>query len=92
MSKMLQFEGAGARDVTSLQNWLDGNGCIARDETAYLDHDRDLFSLAPTTDNAMVRFEAWVEDRLMQCLPGFRSVSRERVEIPSQQMAHTTSV
>ena len=79
MSRMLQFEGAMSRDITSLRNWLEGNGCISRAETAYLDHDQDLFSLAPPADSASFRFEAWVEDMLSQWLPGFRNYKKHDV-------------
>ncbi|KAF4961384.1 hypothetical protein FSARC_10200 [Fusarium sarcochroum] len=62
-SRTLNFSAAEARDAQSLKNWLDGNGCLARDETAWLGHERDLFSLVPTVDNAVTRFENWIEDR-----------------------------
>lgn len=75
---MLKYEKAQDRSVSSLQNWIDGTGSIAIEETDYLLHDRDLFTLAPAVDNAMVRFEAWVEDRLIQSFPNFRDVSRRR--------------
>ncbi|KAH8589516.1 hypothetical protein B0O99DRAFT_664524 [Bisporella sp. PMI_857] len=59
-------------DVESLQNWLDGTGCLAREETAYLAHHRELVSLAPAADNAVLQFEAWVEDKLIRFYRDFR--------------------
>jgi hypothetical protein len=54
---MLSLDAAEARDVQSLQNWLDGTGCVAREETAYLTHTRELASLAPVRDSALLRIE-----------------------------------
>lgn len=57
---------AEQRDITSLQNWVDARGCLARDETAYLSREDELVSLAPLADSAIQQLEAWVEDRLIQ--------------------------
>ncbi|KAK3936714.1 hypothetical protein QBC46DRAFT_461337 [Diplogelasinospora grovesii] len=70
--RMLSFGSAEGRDVRSLQNWLDGTGCLAREETAYLTHSRDLVSLAPAGDNAVLQLETWVEDKLIRFYRGFR--------------------
>ena len=59
--------------MESLQNWLSGTGCLAREETAYLEH-RELVSLAPAGDGAMVQLEAWVETQLIRFYSGFRKV------------------
>lgn len=63
---MLNFSPAQKRDVKSLQNWLDGTGCLARGEREYLTHNRELVSLAPMGDNAIVQLEAWVEDKFIR--------------------------
>lgn len=65
--------------MQSLRNWVDGNGCLAANETSYLEHDRDLVSLVPTIDNAVKRFESWIEERLVQFLPRFREVCHFRI-------------
>ncbi|KAH6696606.1 hypothetical protein BKA61DRAFT_623295 [Leptodontidium sp. MPI-SDFR-AT-0119] len=70
--QMLNFGPARRRDVESLQNWLDGTGCLAREEAAYLTHHRELVSLAPAGDNAIIQLEAWVEDKLIRFYRGFR--------------------
>lgn len=70
--RMLSLVPAQRRDVESLQNWLDGNGCLAEEESAYLSHHRELVSLAPAGDSAIMQLEAWVEDRLIQLWRKFR--------------------
>jgi hypothetical protein len=70
---MLNFGPARERDVESLQNWLDGTGCLAREERAYLTHYRELVSLAPTGDSAIVQLEAWVENKFIGLWPEFRN-------------------
>jgi hypothetical protein len=74
---MLGFGPAQQRDIESLQNWLDGTGCLAREETAYLTHHRELVSLAPAGDTAVLQVETWVEDKFIQFFRSFRTV-RER--------------
>lgn len=79
---MLNFGPARRRDVESLQNWLDGTGCLAREEAAYLTHHRELVSLAPAGDNAIIQLEAWVEDKLIRFYRGFRKVRESRRPLP----------
>jgi hypothetical protein len=76
---MLSFGPAQRRDRESLQNWLNGTGCLAREETAYLTHHSELVSLAPAGDSAILQLEAWVEDKLIRFCRSFRKV-RERLE------------
>jgi len=52
-----------------MQNWIDGNGCISRQETAYLECGADLVSAAGLEDNPWL--EAFVED----CRLAFRKYS-----------------
>ncbi|KAM4057150.1 hypothetical protein HRG_014836 [Hirsutella rhossiliensis] len=60
--RVIGFEAASRRDITNLRNWVDGNGCIAREETAYLAQTEDLLSVAVTDDSAMTWIGALVED------------------------------
>ena len=60
--EVLSFEAASHRDVMNLQNWVDGNGCIAREETAYLTRADDLLSVTPPDDSAVPWLESLVED------------------------------
>lgn len=71
---MLGFEAATLRDVSSLQNWVNGNGCMAREETAYLTRCNDLLSMAPAGDDAVAQLRPWVEDKLIRFYKGFHEV------------------
>lgn len=73
--RTLSFGRSEVRDVQSLRNWVDGNRCVARDETSYLSDEKDLFSLSPTLDSAAARFEDWIEDRLAQFFSHSKLVS-----------------
>lgn len=72
------LQSANGRDIASLQNWVDGTGCLARDETAYLTCKDELVSLAPAMDSAVLQLETWVEDKLIRYWHGFRRVRRSR--------------
>jgi hypothetical protein len=72
---MLESEVAKPRDIRSLQNWVNGNGCLSWEETEYLTHCNDLRSIVPSEDSATVRFEAWVEDSLVRLLRKLQNVS-----------------
>jgi hypothetical protein len=72
--QMLSYSNASARDIGSLQNWLEGTGCVSEDEISYLDRENDLVSLATSSDLAMKQLEDWIEDRLIQYYKGFRAV------------------
>lgn len=76
---MLSLDPAKHRDIESLQNWLNGTGCLAREESAYRMHDRDLVSLGSCSDSALLQLETWVEDKLIRFYRGFRQV-RELVD------------
>ncbi len=65
---MLGYEAAPHRDVVSLQNWVDGNGCIAREETAYLARTEDLLCVGSPDDNAV----AWLGALVEECRVYFR--------------------
>jgi len=69
---MLSLSPAQQRDVESLKNWLDGNGCLTREESVYLAHHGELVALAPAGDSAILQLEAWVEDRLIRLWRNFR--------------------
>ncbi|KAK7946894.1 uncharacterized protein PG986_011215, partial [Apiospora aurea] len=71
-SRTLSSSPARPRDVKSLQNWVEGTGCIAREESAYLMHYEELMTLGPKGDSAIQQLEAWVEDKCIACWRGFR--------------------
>ncbi|PFH63160.1 hypothetical protein XA68_17269 [Ophiocordyceps unilateralis] len=74
--RSLSFAPAHQRDVESLQNWLSGTGCLAREETAYLTYGEELASLAPEHDSAVMGIEAWVESQLIRFYRGFRNADK----------------
>ena len=71
---MLGHRLASPRVRSSLQNWVRGNGCIAREERAFLDHVEDLIELEQSRDGVAAKLESWVEDNLIRFYPGFRQV------------------
>jgi hypothetical protein len=73
--RCFRLQEAAKRDVTSLQNWLDGTGCISRDETAFLDKEGDLASLASPPDEAIASFEPLIEQIVMRLCKLFKKVS-----------------
>lgn len=60
-SQALSFSTAPARPVSTLRNWIEGTGCVARAETAYLEHGEDLVSLATPEDNIVTWLETLAE-------------------------------
>ncbi|KAM3543247.1 hypothetical protein ARSEF1564_003877 [Beauveria bassiana] len=59
--RAMTFDAAPHRAVTNLRNWVHGNGCMARAETAYLEQGEDLVSVTTQQDNAMSWLEAAIE-------------------------------
>ncbi|KAJ3579162.1 hypothetical protein NPX13_g1401 [Xylaria arbuscula] len=78
-SRALSSNPVALRDNLSLRNWLNGNGCVSRLETAYLDHEEDLFGLAGSGDRATSQLEAWIEDKLIDYYPSFRTMPSHNV-------------
>ncbi|KAF2185505.1 hypothetical protein K469DRAFT_575697, partial [Zopfia rhizophila CBS 207.26] len=64
--QILSFETARLQAVSSLKNWVNGTGCIARAETAYLNHSNDLLSVASTDDTIMMWLETLVAKALIR--------------------------
>lgn len=76
-ARAMAYNSASPRAVASLQNWVNGNRCITREETAFLHHLDDLIEICPTSDDIFVKLESWVEDGLLHFYKGFRQVSFE---------------
>ncbi|KAF3481531.1 uncharacterized protein GIQ15_04290 [Arthroderma uncinatum] len=72
--QIFRYEPANPRDVQSLRNWLRGNACLARNETAYLDKYNELLSITSSDDKSISRLEAWIEDILVRYYKGFHKV------------------
>lgn len=58
-----------------MQNWVDGNGCIAREETDYLACRKDLLSVTVPDDSALTWLETSVENSLIRFSKWFGRVS-----------------
>ena len=63
---ILNLQGASRRDAESLRNWVDGNSCLARDETSFLSKQNDLVSLVAPGDDAVARLGPAVEDMMIR--------------------------
>lgn len=61
---MLNSQNANSRDVSSLQNWVAGNRCLARADCAYLSR-KDLFGMTEQ-DHVLTKVESLVEDFMIQ--------------------------
>lgn len=73
--RTMALDAAKPRDVQSLDNWLNGTGCLVREEAAYLTYKEELVSLAPSGDSALQQLEVWVEENLIRFYSSFRKVS-----------------
>lgn len=76
---MNEFLPAQNRDITSLQNWVNGTGSIARAESGYLDNDKDLLTFKSSDDGPLLQLEEKVAVVFIQLFKGFyRVCERER--------------
>lgn len=66
----MQLQCVPEQPLQSLKNWLNGNGCVAREETAYLEERKDLRSMVLPEDGAM----AWLEDLLQRICIMYRHI------------------
>ncbi|KAL9609814.1 MAG: hypothetical protein Q9167_005441 [Letrouitia subvulpina] len=73
---ILKFGAPKQRDVLSLQNWIAGNACISRKETAYLAHFSDLLCVGTISKDAIRRVEEWIEAGLIRFYQPFRQSTR----------------
>ena len=58
-----------------MQNWVEGNGCIVREETGFLDKSSDLVSTSRLDDDAISRLESQVEALVVRFYQSFGLVS-----------------
>ncbi|KAK0706615.1 hypothetical protein B0T26DRAFT_463760 [Lasiosphaeria miniovina] len=63
--RILSLEAAKPRDIFNLQNWVNGNGYMARKETAYLTS-HEVLSVAAPDDYAVSWLETLVEGGLVR--------------------------
>jgi hypothetical protein len=59
--QMAEMPPAPRQIVTSLRNWVEGNGTVAREETDFLNYEHDLFTTAKGNDGAMSVLQPWIE-------------------------------
>lgn len=71
---MNEFLPAQNRDITSLQNWVNGTGSIARAESGYLDDDKDLLTFKSSNDGPLLQLEEKVAVIFIQIFRGFYRV------------------
>lgn len=57
----LQFRNADPRDISSISNWIEGTGCIARAESGFLEKEDDMANLSGSLDDAVSFIEIFVE-------------------------------
>jgi hypothetical protein len=69
--RVLAFDSPVSQHVTSLRNWLKGNGCIAREETEFLDRGIDLLTVSSPDDGIV----SWLERFVFRSLVFFGKVS-----------------
>jgi len=68
---------AQERNIQSLRHWIEGKSCIVPTEAAYLEHDRDLFSLTGLEDSIVTRIEGLLTDCLVWLHNRFRIVTSQ---------------
>lgn len=69
--KVLSYDEPLDVHISSLQNWLKGNSCIALDETSFLQMKDDLLVLAPLEDGVLY----WLETAVTLLIGFFSKVS-----------------
>ncbi|KAH6646595.1 hypothetical protein BKA67DRAFT_580038 [Truncatella angustata] len=75
--QMLNFPPASRRDVESLANWVNNNGCLSWEETEYLTRCNDLLSVAPTDTQTSGPIETWMEGVLVRFFERLRDPQRD---------------
>ena len=75
-ARVARFTQAQRRDFEGLKKWVDGNGCIAKEESRYLGHEKDLFTLSSEDEDPLSRLERSVEDALVPFFKTYCKVSQ----------------
>lgn len=68
-SQILQAPPPQSGDIQNLQNWIEGNQCIARHQAAYVSHTnmrQELASLASPADGALNQAATWIKSLLIR--------------------------
>ena len=72
--RTLNLESAKPENLQSLDNWVNGTGCLARTETAYIKHHSDLFNFASSGDQSITHLDAYLGDPLVRLYRWHRKV------------------
>jgi hypothetical protein len=67
--------------VTSLRNWVEGHGSIAREETEFLDYGHDLFTTVKYADGATSLLKPWIQGIVVRFSDLFGKVSRSLISL-----------
>jgi hypothetical protein len=73
--RVFALQDAPKRDIGSIQNWIEGTGCIARDESAFLEKENDIVNLASPRDYAIANLEPVIETIVMYFCKWLKKVS-----------------
>ncbi|EEU34830.1 uncharacterized protein NECHADRAFT_55103, partial [Fusarium vanettenii 77-13-4] len=79
--RILSFDRPLAAHVLSLENWLQGNACIAREEGRFLDHKDDLLTVALLEDGVIY----WLEMAVTASVEFFIKVDLVQATQQNQQ-------
>ena len=79
--RSLSLEPAKSRDMQSLQNWIDGTGCLARAETAYNAHHEDLVNLTPSHDQSITYLDSFLGDALVRLYRRLSKVKETQLDL-----------
>lgn len=63
---VFKLEKARPRRVGAVQNWIEGNSYIARNEVEFLQYKEDLIALSSLEDRTMTCLGEWVEDKMIK--------------------------
>jgi hypothetical protein len=62
----MRLPAASSRDITSIKNWVNGTGGIARTETDFLSYPNDIANLTGALDSAVTTIEILIERALFR--------------------------
>lgn len=74
-ARVFRYTQARRWDIEGLKKWVEGNGCIAKEESRYLGYGKDLFTFS-SEDDPLSRLERSVENALVPFLRSYYKVSQ----------------
>lgn len=79
-ARVFRYTQARRWDIEGLKKWVEGNGCIAKEESRYLGYGKDLFTFS-SEDDPLSRLERSVENALVPFLRSY--YKKQLTENPS---------